>query len=283
MELTPIGKVWSKYRRAKLKVGQVFITLEELYSILIGELSIKEVCTLNNIKTSVDFKEKVNTAKGFVNEYSMYEGLREFDLPAKLIIDISTPSGLLKLVAAKVARLKKIKIREKNPKFRKKKGRVFLGSKLSNNLATEELAKNAVTVGPFGDVAAVFGYDPNTYLLYLMEDSANIPRLQAAILGDSKDAFPLFPIRVPYGVGAIDMFWQQRLAKLMAGAVQYVVTPDRIIITHMAVKAKWRRQKLNTKMIQLIMQKYPSRTLSFLQVTEDGRKFVESFGGELIN
>jgi len=283
MDLTPIGKVWTKYRKTKIKVGQAFITLEELYSVLIGELSVKEVCALNNIEIQSNLKEKVLIIKGFVNDYSMYEGLREFDLPAKLVIDILTPSGLLKLVAAKVARLKKIKIRETNPKFRKKKGRVFLGSKLSNNLATEEIAKNAVTVGPFGDVAAVFGYDPNTYLLYLMEDSSNMPKLQAAILGESKDAFPLFPIRVPYGVGAIDMFWQQRLAKLMAGAVQYVITNDRIIITHMAVKTKWRRHKLNTKMIQLIVQKYPSRTLSFLQVTEDGRKFVESFGGEIIN
>jgi hypothetical protein len=93
----------------------------------------------------------------------------------------------------------------------------------------------------------------------------------------------IFPLhRARNGLGTLDMFWQNRetkaLTKLLAGAVQYVVLDDEVMITHMSVRPKWRRNGLNTLMIEVIEANNPGKPLVYDNPTDMGKQFMVSRG-----
>ena len=94
---------------------------------------------------------------------------------------------------------------------------------------------------------------------------------------------PIFQNRQPIGgIGTINMFWDIAASKHLVGAVQFVASDDDndLMITHMAVKDPYRRNRINSFMIDQVVKKYPHRKLSFHDPTPLGRKFMESYGGE---
>lgn len=137
-----------------------------------------------------------------------------------------------------------------------------------------------VAVGPFGPTAEFFGYDRNTYVLYFLQDSADLRALtEMARSGD----IAIFPRRRAIGgPGTLDMFWKnsetKALTKLLAGAVQYIVLDNKVIITHMSVRSKWRRNGLNTLMIEVIEAAHPGKSLVYEDPTDMGKKFMASRG-----
>jgi len=139
-------------------------------------------------------------------------------------------------------------------------------------------------VGPLGPFAQHFGFDPDTMLLYFFVDPADKPKMIDITTGrDTENVIPLFPTRRPgkSGPGTIDVFWSKPAAKKwLAGALQFIPQDDQIILTHMAVKPKWRRNRLNTLMIEIMKDEFPNRKVLFHEPTDIGYKFMKFYGGE---
>ena len=108
---------------------------------------------------------------------------------------------------------------------------------------------------------------------------------------------PVFHLRRALGgPGTIEMFWQNASTQYLVGAVQYVIgkepAPDDpdyeklkdqdfnyLLVTHMAVSTEFQRNKVNTFMIDLLVSHYPHRILYFDDPTDQGRAFMDAYGG----
>lgn len=178
--------------------------------------------------------------------------------------------------------------RTSNPTLKKRDKIAYLGDHTVKERAAEsaildsDVQENIIIAGPFGKgIAQIFGFHSNTHVLYFLIDPANRPELADKIR--KGDKMPIFPNYRPYHApGTIDQFWasDRKFTNKLAGACQYVPYEDEkiLLITHMSVKAAWRRQGLNTLMINAISQEYPDYEIVFDDPTSDGKKFHKSFG-----
>lgn len=150
----------------------------------------------------------------------------------------------------------------------------------TRELTAADIQPLLVNVGPFGPAGKFFGYHENTFILYLLLDSDDRP----AIVDDVKAGkVAIYPRRRAVGgPGTLDMFWRSRnvksITKLLVGAVQYAVLDDKVVITHMSVLPKWRRNRLNTLMIEAIAQDHPGMPFEYDAPTDMGEKFMTSRG-----
>lgn len=175
-----------------------------------------------------------------------------------------------------------------NPLLTKTKKKSFLGEVPLLEATKEDFEENMVIMGPMGPTGEFFGYHRETRILYFLIDSGDMQFFIDVILGEhpnEKLSPPIFALRRAIGgPGTIDMFWKNRatkpLIKKMAGAVQFIVDEGDVIITHMSTKRGWRRRKVNSAMIKYIENRYPDKKLFYQELTEQGRKFMESYGGE---
>lgn len=154
----------------------------------------------------------------------------------------------------------------------------------------QDLRKNTVIVGPFGAMGEMFGYDKNTgILLFLVHDSDRKKAVEMLLDESSKGVMPIFARRrASYGPGTLDMFWEnpktKKLTKLCAAAVQFFTYDSEtkghvLVVTHMSVRPKWRNNRLNALMIDFLVAHEGAKTLEFEDVTKDGEKFMQSYGG----
>jgi hypothetical protein len=181
-------------------------------------------------------------------------------------------------------------IRRKNPLLTKDRRKAYLSDVNLKEADDEDIDDNILIMGPMGPVGSFMGFHPETRVLYFIIDpDENKQVLRDIIMGDAEsDIFPVFPNRRAIGgPGTINMFWKsskqkRRFLKAIAGAVQFIVEPnsDVVIITHMATKRGWKRRGVNSAMISKIMRKYPDRRIVYHGLTDQGRKFMQSFGGE---
>jgi len=142
-------------------------------------------------------------------------------------------------------------------------------------LSDFDFDQRTVVVGPLGRSCPP-GHHPNTMIIYLLLDGADRARVLAAAQGQSLEKLPLFPHQRLGDLGTLDAFWQAPLARntLMA-AIQFIPTSQGIIVTHMAVKPKWQRQGINSRMVDCIKRRFPQHQITFHQPTEMGKKFIE--------
>jgi len=136
-----------------------------------------------------------------------------------------------------------------------------------------------VGVGPFGHVGEFLGYGATGRIVYMLEDNGSMP-LARRLLAES---FPIFPrARMGWGPGTIEMFWKSRgngkFLKLIAGAVQFYTEDGKLVITHMSVRPKWRRNRVNTLMIDTAAEYHPGLEVVFDDPTEMGKSFMRSRG-----
>jgi hypothetical protein len=95
---------------------------------------------------------------------------------------------------------------------------------------------------------------------------------------------PIFPQRRGIGgPGTLHMFWNNKenkpATKLLAAALQYVPTDDALYITHMSVRPKWRRNRMNWLMVEAARSNYPDLPVVFDDPTEMGKKFIRKYEG----
>jgi hypothetical protein len=175
----------------------------------------------------------------------------------------------------------------RNPRLTKSGPRVLANRKLLANWKPKDLETNIIIIGPFGPVAEIFGHDRTTHLFYFLQDEADHPKVTQLIKGQE---IAIFQQHVPkhllmQGFGSIDLFWKQPLAKkYLAGALQYHFEDwphtQVLVLTHMAVKPKWRRNKLNSLMLDYLKTEYPNHRILFHEPTQVGKAFMKVYGGE---
>lgn len=84
------------------------------------------------------------------------------------------------------------------------------------------------------------------------------------------------------GPGTLDLFWQRESAKYLVAAVQYVASDEDkdLVITHMHVAPEFQRNRINSFMVDQLVEKHPDRELYFHDLTNQGRAFMDSYGGQ---
>lgn len=148
---------------------------------------------------------------------------------------------------------------------------------ISHDTATRFL----VNVGPFGRMAEFLGYSEHSYILYFLKDSKNRSEVITHV---QQGTMPVFPIHRPGygGPGTLDLFWShppfKPVTKYLAAAMQYVVLDDEIVITHMSVRPMYRRQHLNSLLVDFVVERNPNRKVVFDDPTDQGKKFMQGRG-----
>lgn len=179
----------------------------------------------------------------------------------------------------------------RNPILKKGK-RVTVNRKALKDVPTADVSENMLIVKIGGGFATeVLGYHPEEHILYFVEDPKSIQVLLDAAKSTDRNADPLpfFMLRRPIGgIGSIPQFWKNKIAKkYIAGAIQFFVEPDKIVLCFMTVKPKFRRNRLNTHMINEIVNQFTvgpdgPRDLFFHEPTKDGWAYMKYYGGKEI-
>lgn len=142
-------------------------------------------------------------------------------------------------------------------------------------ISDNDFEQRSLTVGPLGR-ACPPGYHPNTMVLYFLLDGKDKQRLIAAAQGQSLEALPLFPHCRVGNIGTLDAFWLLPLAaNTLAAAIQFIPMQNNVIITHMAVKPQWRRQGINSRLVESVQRRFPYQKIVFHDLTDDGKRFIE--------
>lgn len=128
-----------------------------------------------------------------------------------------------------------------------------------------------------------FFFGKGAYIMWFFRSPTGRQRY-LEILDDpeAKETVPIFPVRLPvgFGPGSLERFWKVKTSKLLVGAIQFSVTDDQIVITHMSVKPKYRRNRVNSFMIDEIKKTFPDKGLFFHELTKQGRAFMKKYGGQ---
>jgi len=137
--------------------------------------------------------------------------------------------------------------------------------------------ENTIITGPLPPLFDL----PNTFMIYVAKNPASVRALIDVITGkDTKHTIPLFGYRRDFmGPGTIDQLWRTAFAKRhVIGAAKFTVEENRVIVTHMAVKKAFRRNRINTFMLEKLQEEYPGKAIQFHELTEEGRGFMEAWG-----
>jgi GNAT superfamily N-acetyltransferase len=113
--------------------------------------------------------------------------------------------------------------------------------------------------------------------LYFLINGHDKQRFYSAIKGQSYEKVPIFRLRRKGRLGTIDAFWQENMAQLLAGAIQFAVLPNQLILTHMAVRTNWRKQGINSRLVDYLKQRYPRRQIVYDSPTKMGQGFIDSY------
>lgn len=152
----------------------------------------------------------------------------------------------------------------------------YLDDYPTRNLEPTKLEPLLLCVGPFGPLGAFLGFKENTHILYLCESSEAKERTRKSAMTDD---FAIYPNRRALGgPGTISLFWSRRAkTKGIIAAVQFFTQEDTLVVTHMSIRPKWRRNRLIMLMIRYLMDDYETTRVEFVEPTEDGEKFAKSF------
>jgi hypothetical protein len=184
-----------------------------------------------------------------------------------------------------------------NPKLTISRGRVLAARRPLRDIYSAKdfgaIEDNIIVVGPFGPMGEFFGHAKSTCVAYFLQDNKDRdPVINAIKTGD----IPIFQQHLPMQVvwrvgGSISLFWKHPIArKYIASAVQFHFEDwkttrkpegERVmVLTHMAVKPRYRRNKLNTLLIDYLIASEKPEVVVFHDPTKDGKAFMETYGGE---
>jgi hypothetical protein len=165
-----------------------------------------------------------------------------------------------------------------NPLIEKKGKHVLVGGVPSTEITFQFLEPNMLNVGPWGHVAEFFGYYRTMHLLYLFATEED-----RAAMGEGIKAGtivpPIFPLRRGIaGPGTLEIFLKTKSAKKVIAAVQYYTYEGDLFVTHMVVRSKWRRARLNTLLINAIIDDTKPVNIWWDDPTREGEKFMAGYG-----
>ena len=131
-----------------------------------------------------------------------------------------------------------------------------------------------LSIGPFGPLGAFLGFDQRTYITYLCQSVEDLERIKTNAQGGD---FPIYPARRAIGGhGTLEMFWRRRRAtRGILGAVQaHPVVGAGLMVTHMSVRPSWRRNRLNSHIINLVMDSHFCHSVEYSEPTQLGKLFI---------
>lgn len=170
---------------------------------------------------------------------------------------------------------------KKNPTMTRAGRRVLYGDRPMRDVAAardfHDIDENTMILGPLGPVASMFGLDPDTRVLYLFASPQNREKtfrgMQSGKLGYA--VFARYRAGMG-GPGTIDVFWANPATKTMIAAVQYFMKGRRLVVTHMAVRPRWRRNRVNWWLIDYIADQMGAVDVEFDEPTDDGKAFMRA-------
>jgi hypothetical protein len=169
-----------------------------------------------------------------------------------------------------------------NPVLRKRKKGAYLGKHLVPDVPDDVLEENLVIFGPLGVRAQwmIGTYSPETYIAYFLIKPEDKPLFIAAARGEG-GRLPLFMgRRMIGGPGTISQFWQNRLAKKLAGAFQFYVDDEnnQVVGTHVGVKPAWRLHGVASRLVRYVHGGHEGKELLLHDLTDQGRAWMEGSG-----
>jgi hypothetical protein len=170
-----------------------------------------------------------------------------------------------------------------NPSVHRKSPWLMFGKRKMRDVAAAkdfaELSKNVMIVGPFGPIAKIFGIDPDTHVLYMFKEEAERDKFYEGVAA-GKVTPPIFQMYRPgiFGLGTIDLFLKKKETKKMVAAVQCFVDTDgdkkTLVVTHMVVKPTYRREHINTFLVDYLVHQTGATAIEFDDLTDKGREFM---------
>lgn len=117
-------------------------------------------------------------------------------------------------------------------------------------------------------------------LVYFLDSSANAQKL-------IKGEIPLliFPKGSFFSGGSpITDVWKKKYQQSghehILGLLEGSTMPDSIYVDYMSVRPHYRRNRINSLMIEVLKTSYPDAKVSFSSATPDGQKFIKSYTKE---
>jgi len=123
------------------------------------------------------------------------------------------------------------------------------------------------------------------FVLYFAVDEACVERIKSAINSDGQSPPIYQDSRAVHGPGTIELFWRNKISReCLVGALQFHLrkADSSMIVTHMSVKRPFRRQGVNSFMLEVAKRSFDPEVKSvlFYGLTVDGEKFMKAWGGE---
>lgn len=162
-----------------------------------------------------------------------------------------------------------------NPKLRIQGESATLDGKPLRDLPPKDadLSENILTFA-FGSSHFLFGHPYPVFISFFLIDSKDRSVFEKSFL----ERPLLYPDRGPFHTSTLDAVWSDRRASKIASAVQYFVTPEEVVITHMQTKDSYRRKGINTLMVKMLEEEYPSLQIAFKDPTDLGSRFMRGRG-----
>ena len=124
-------------------------------------------------------------------------------------------------------------------------------------------------------------YEAGTTWVYFMDSEESAEKMKAG-----KIPMLMVPQGTFYSGGSpITDVWKKQFAKEgtehILGILEGNATEEEIYINMMTVRPKYKRNTINTKMINFVKKTFPNAKLSFSSPTPEGKKFISKYTKEI--
>jgi hypothetical protein len=168
-------------------------------------------------------------------------------------------------------------ILKESPMISSNRGVVFADAQKLKSLKVEDIENNIVFMRQPTNGVLPEGFT----LVYLMDTEENAQKMKNGELN-----YLILPSgMIGYGTPPFQKVFtkpddKRREVHHILGFVQAMVTEEEIWIEFMKVRKEYRRNSVNSKMIDIIKNEYPNAKVTYYQPTPDGKKFMNSRDNE---
>lgn len=160
-----------------------------------------------------------------------------------------------------------------NPKLKVENKKVFADEVSFDRAETEKIEAENMVAMRIPDQLSWYG--PNSKIMWLLDDPAEVKKIVAGERGLSFFDPPRMSMSARSPIESI--FLKGKDSKNVVAAVVYQIKPDSLVIHMMAVKKGFRRNKVNSFMIDVIKKEHPGLEVVFDSPTPDGKKFITGY------
>lgn len=184
--------------------------------------------------------------------------------------------GFLSEYADEIKKVTKY-IKEKNPIITKRGKKVYANDKILGEVPVEELEENFAF---YHEKRGNFIFPKDFFLLNMTDSLQSTKEIaESAKTGQSSKGKQLM-LFIPGTLNRRSNFptiWRKKQYHPgIIGAMQGHVIGDTIEIDFMSVRPSYRRNKVNSLMLEFIKNYFPGKEVKYIDLTEEGKKFAEA-------